>query len=95
MLSSLYSQLHDGAEELLEAHTILQELKDNARLNKNPELVGEGAFKKVFSAIDELTGRKIAMAMLADDSTPEDKERFLREARITACLQHPNIIPMP
>ena len=94
MLSSLYSQLHDGAGELLEEHTILQELKDNASRYKNPELVGEGAFKKVFSAIDELTGRKIAMGMLAGDSSPEDKERFLREARITACLQHPNIIPV-
>ncbi|MCH2206019.1 MAG: protein kinase [Lentisphaerales bacterium] len=94
MLSSLYTQLQEGDGELLEEHTILQELKDNARRYKNPELVGEGGFKKVYGAIDELTGRKVAMAMLADDSTTEEKERFLREARITACLQHPNIIPV-
>ena len=56
--------------------------------------IGRGAMGAVYTAVDERTGRRVAiklmMADLEDDRAT--RERFLREARITAELQHPNIV---
>jgi eukaryotic-like serine/threonine-protein kinase len=54
-------------------------------------LLGEGGSGKVFSAFDEKLERPVAFKSLKDD---EHKERFLREARLTAQLEHPSIIPV-
>jgi eukaryotic-like serine/threonine-protein kinase len=62
-------------------------------LNEVP--VGEGGVKTIKKVRDEVTGRFVAMALLTDPE-PDDNaiENFLREARITASLQHPNIVPI-
>lgn len=52
---------------------------------------------KVISKIKDLrTGRQIAMAEMKKKSkiSQEDIEQFLREARITAALEHPGIVPI-
>ncbi|MEM7602492.1 MAG: serine/threonine-protein kinase, partial [Verrucomicrobiota bacterium] len=43
---------------------------------------------------DPLTGRDVAKAVLRDPSSPQMRKRFLREARILAQLEHPNIVPL-
>ena len=55
--------------------------------------LGQGAFKTVTLCLDKETQREVAFAR---PSVHEDKlnESFLREARINALLDHPNIVPV-
>ncbi|MFI9778733.1 serine/threonine-protein kinase [Streptomyces sp. NPDC051956] len=59
--------------------------------------VGEGGMGQVWEAQDETLGRPVAIkviSLLAGGGSlgGEARARFLREARITAQLQHPNIV---
>ncbi len=56
-------------------------------------LVGEGGAKTVYKAIDQVTGRIVARAYPKSEFSKNNDE-FLREARLHANLQHPNIIPV-
>ena len=48
--------------------------------------------KDILSVLDTKGDRRLAMALLHEDKGAEDYETFLREARLTAQLDHPNII---
>ena len=58
--------------------------------------IGFGGMKAIIQVGDKDTTRKIAMAIIPDfDERPKvDVNRFIREARITARLEHPNIVPI-
>lgn len=58
--------------------------------------IGRGGMKVVLQVYDNDTMRDVAMALLPDISTRSKLElgQFLREARITAGLEHPNIVPV-
>lgn len=60
------------------------------------EKVGEGGMGAVFVANDTELDRKVAVKLLAAGlvNDAEVMERFEREARLTAKLDHPNIIPI-
>ena len=58
------------------------------------ELVGKGGTKKIYRVEDCLTGRFVAMAVLRNQDDPAEHDHFLREARLTAALEHPNIMPV-
>ena len=55
--------------------------------------VGAGGLGEVYRARDTRLGRTVAIKVVAADVTadPARRERFLREARATAALSHPNI----
>jgi tetratricopeptide (TPR) repeat protein len=55
--------------------------------------LGAGAMGEVYQARDERLGRDVAIKVVAGHSTeaPQARERFEREARSVAGLQHPNI----
>ena len=57
------------------------------------KLINQGSQKKIYKVYDTHCSREIAMAVLINDSE-EEKAQFLREAKITAFLQHPNIMPV-
>ncbi len=57
-----------------------------------PEL-GSGGSSRVFLARDRRLGREVALKIL-QRTEPVAIERFLREGRITARLQHPAIVPL-
>lgn len=67
-------------------------------LSEVPEHYGEETFvkaggeKRIFKVRDLRTDRVVALARPIEGASAEQKEGFLREARLTACLQHPNII---
>ncbi len=58
--------------------------------------LGKGSFGEVHGAQDTLLGREVAIKSLKEQyrNTDEVVDRFLREARGTAQLEHPNIMPV-
>ena len=58
--------------------------------------IGFGGMKAVLLVHDHETARDVAMAIMPDfrERPKQDLERFVREARLTASLEHPNIVPV-
>ncbi len=57
--------------------------------------LGRGGMGVVLLAHDVRHDRKVAVKVLLPDGGPSvNPERFLREIRVTAALQHPNILPL-
>ena len=57
--------------------------------------IGQGAFATVYLARDLKHERKVAIKVLTADPSSETGEiRFIREIRLVARLQHPNILPL-
>jgi streptogramin lyase/predicted Ser/Thr protein kinase len=60
------------------------------------EPIGSGGMGEVYRARDERLGRRVALKVLlrrlADD--PGFRERLLRESRLAASLDHPNVVPV-
>jgi len=87
-----------------------EDLKENVPTNSreglmegNPEQrytatrkLNEGGMKAIWEVDDHRTARKVAMALIQDSkiASEQDIDAFLYEARLTANLQHPNIIPI-
>jgi WD40 repeat protein/ribosomal protein S27E len=64
-------------------------------------VVGEGSYGTVFKARDPKLGRIVALKLPRDANVPSDTDsdgerraRFFREARNTAQLRHPTIVPV-
>ena len=56
------------------------------------ERLGAGGMATVYLAEDERLGRKVAVKRLHSDSPEDTAERFRREARIGASLNHPKLV---
>src|SRR5579859_5103278 len=58
--------------------------------------LGEGGMARVYLARDVRLGREVAIKVLDERlaQQPGFRERFLREARVAAALDHPNIVPL-
>lgn len=57
--------------------------------------LGGGGMALVFLAHERALGRPVVIKLLSPDVAPElSVERFVREARLSASLQHPNIVPV-
>ena len=81
--------LHNQYKEVKEA--VNRSLDIDQEKYSDRKLIGEGAQKKVYSVYDKSCSREVAMAVLKNES-PQDEAQFLREGRITALLEHPNIM---
>ncbi len=58
-------------------------------------LISKGGYAAVFRGADQNLSRRIAIkVLLPNKTTPTEQEHFLREARIAATLDHPNIAPI-
>ena len=55
------------------------------------KVLGEGAFAIVYRALDNKTGKTVALKVLKNQSTQELK-RFRREGNVLSTVKHPNII---
>jgi serine/threonine protein kinase len=55
------------------------------------ERLGQGGMGVLYLAFDPMIARPVALKLLRADSA-EVRERFVREARLAARLQHPNIV---
>jgi serine/threonine-protein kinase len=57
--------------------------------------LGGGGMSRVFVAEDERLGRRVVVKVLAPELTEGlSAERFEREVRLVARLQHPNVVPL-
>ncbi|HVW24059.1 MAG TPA: protein kinase [Polyangiaceae bacterium] len=56
--------------------------------------IGEGGMGTVYAAVNQLTGRKVALKWLRTDLSTNEMfaQRFMREARVSGRLDHPNIV---
>jgi serine/threonine protein kinase len=59
-------------------------------------LLGTGGMATVHAAFDEPLCREVALKRLSDGQDADERSRreFIREARITGQLQHPNVVPI-
>ncbi|HEX6712463.1 MAG TPA: serine/threonine-protein kinase, partial [Thermoleophilaceae bacterium] len=59
-------------------------------------LIGRGGMGVVYQATDRRLNRPVAIKLIADDRAgdPSFRERFEREAQLTASIDHPNVIPV-
>jgi len=58
--------------------------------------LGRGGMGIVYRATHRVIGRTVALKLMLDELSDDDafRERFLRESRITASIEHPNVIPI-
>src|ERR1700736_1596605 len=62
---------------------------------KTLALISKGGYAAVFHGMDQNLSRRIAIkVLLPSKTTPTEQEHFLREAQISATLDHPNIAPI-
>jgi tetratricopeptide (TPR) repeat protein len=74
----------------------MQQLKPGESIGEYEILsvIGNGGFSVVYKAEDTTLGRLVAIKQLLPDAFSEEgsREWFIREARLTASLNHPNIV---
>ena len=87
-LGNLYEQLlHE--EELIDDYF---EPEERYQLENK---IAEGSLKEIYKAFDAKSSRYVAMAFIHKNlSNNEIIESFKRESKITALLEHSNIIPV-
>src|ERR671929_1744040 len=59
-------------------------------------LIGRGGMAVVYLAEDLRLGRKVALKLLTPQLADSEqfRQRFIRESRLAASLDHPNIVPI-
>src|SRR3954449_1885737 len=59
-------------------------------------VIGRGGMSTVYRARHARLGTAVALKVLAPDLSNDDafRERFLREAKMAAAIDHPNVIPI-
>lgn len=60
------------------------------------QLVAQGGMGEVYRAFDSQMGRYVALKRMRENLLPSEiaKQRFLHEAKLTASLNHPSIVPI-
>jgi serine/threonine protein kinase len=60
------------------------------------ELIGRGGMGEVYRAHDGRLDRNVALKILAPRFSDDDafRDRLLRESRLAASLDHPNVVPV-
>ena len=57
-------------------------------------VLGKGGMGLVCLARHRALGRDVALKLVRDSASPEKLAAFIREARITGSLEHPNVVPV-
>ena len=86
-LAAYDSAFEDDSELILEIKDLEKRYSEEAYLT-------EGGMKKLSSISDLIIKRDIIKAKLKEENNPLKVDDFIREARLNASLQHPNIVPI-
>ena len=84
------SNLNDEEKRFISP--IYHSLIDSSKHYIEESFLRAGGEKSIYKVYDSAADRFVAMAKSINASLDSEKEHFLREARLTAALQHPNII---
>lgn len=92
----IFINLYDKAfsEQQNESSNLVSDLESLQERYSNSKEIAEGGMKKIFAVEDNFTQRVVAKAVIKGEHTPEILDDFIKEARITASLEHPNIVPV-
>ena len=94
----LFNDIYDEAfadsdnEEIASESPLCDTLKAQKSQYADMEKIASGGMKVVYKAFDKNINRYVAYAALHKDCPLELYDPFIREARLTALLEHPNII---
>ncbi|MCH2208313.1 MAG: serine/threonine protein kinase [Lentisphaerales bacterium] len=91
LLQTLLDTDNDDEDHLL--YPAWESLQKGGSRYGQKRFIAEGGEKRIDAVFDSLAQREVAMATSKRQTTAE-KERFLKEARLTAFLEHPNIMPV-
>ena len=93
LASFFYEALeHQDTPDCLKSFNVAREMKFPYEIK---ELIDEGGMKKIYRAYELATQREVALAVISKENiSTKDLRYFINEIRITAVLQHPNIMPV-
>jgi serine/threonine protein kinase len=59
-------------------------------------VLGHGSMGTVYSALDASLDRRVALKVLTPELARDERfrDRFLRESKLAASLEHPHIVPI-
>ena len=92
----LFATLNEALEnqEADSLPPVYEELLETTQRYDEGMFIDKGGMKSIYKVYDRVTKRHVAMAQLSNAYTQELYDPFIREARLTALLTHPNIIPI-
>lgn len=87
------SELEDASslDDLCPLYNTILQITDRY---PQPELIGRGSMKDVYRVYDARTARYVALARPLEKYSSDHYDAFLREAHLTARLEHPCIIDL-
>ena len=94
----LFNNIYDEIIEDLESETdsverpLCDSLKGIDKEYSDFQPLAQGGMKRIFKVFDKKLNRYVAYARLHPNSPQDLHDPFIREARLTALLEHPNII---
>ena len=86
------AMIRSGTSRLGRAHDDELPIVDDANYERHEEFA-RGGLGRIVKAKDRRTGRVVALKEMLGNAA-ETAERFAREARVTAILEHPAIVPV-
>ena len=95
VLTDLFDEaLVISSEEALANSSLFTELQACSNRYADMKVFKTGGSKIIHEAHDKMTDRRVAVATLKENPDITQIDSFIREARLNALLQHPNIIPV-
>lgn len=77
-----------------ESRPIFSRLENISNRYQINQLINQGGMKRIYEAMDLQCNRLVALAKPQKNMPKDLYESFLREAQLTASLEHPNIAPV-
>ena len=90
-LNQLFDQAFDERDPA-EQSPLYVDLRSLEERYGQAELIAVGGMKRILKVLDRHGNRHVAMARLHEDASDLLFDPFIREARLTALLEHPNVI---
>ena len=94
-LENLYDLMEEKCEEIITSERpVCDDLKKITQQYEQYEKIAEGGMKRIYKVFDKRLNRYVALARLHENVPPAAHDSFIREARLTALLEHPGIISL-